>query len=84
MEKREWDPQALGISLGILGALAMLLLSIVGKLGYGLEAVRIMAAFHIGYSLSLVGIVVGMGEAAVASYVFGYLTAYLYNRFFRR
>ncbi len=80
-EKMEWSPQALGMSFGILGALAMLLLSLVGKLGYGLEAVRIMAAFHIGYSLSPGGILIGTIEGAVASYVAGYLTAYLYNRF---
>ncbi len=59
----------------------MLVLSIVGRLGYGSGAVAVMAAFHIGYSLSVAGIIIGIIEGAIASFVYGYLIAYFYNRF---
>ncbi len=75
------DPYALGYSFAVLGGLTMLVLSIVGRLGYGLDAVAVMAAFHIGYSLSIVGIIMGIIEGAIGSFVYGYLIAYFYNRF---
>ena len=75
------NPMALGMSLGILGGLMMVILSIAGLLGFAAEAVRIMADFHIGYSLTALGIVIGTAEGAVGSFVFGYLTAIFYNKF---
>ncbi|MFQ5814897.1 MAG: hypothetical protein ACE5G7_00170 [Candidatus Hydrothermarchaeaceae archaeon] len=75
------NPIALGYSLGVLSGLTMLVLSIVGRLGYGSDAVAVMAAFHIGYSLNIAGIVIGIIEGAIAGFVGGYLIAYFYNRF---
>lgn len=75
------NPMALGYSLGVLSGLIMLILSIVGGLGYGSDAVAVMAAFHIWYSLSITGIVIGIIEGAIAGFVGGYLIAYFYNRF---
>ncbi|MFQ5801014.1 MAG: hypothetical protein ACE5HH_04770 [Candidatus Hydrothermarchaeales archaeon] len=80
MEKTVLDPLALGYSAAVLGGLIMLVLSIVGLLGFGGEAVRIMQAYHIWYSLSVVGIVLGIIEGAIGSFVGGYLIAYFYNR----
>lgn len=80
MAETELNPLALGYSAAVLGGLIMLILSIVGLLGRGAEAVRIMQAYHIWYSLSVVGIVLGIIEGAIASFVGGYLIAYFYNR----
>jgi len=80
MEKTELDPFALGYSAAVLGALIMIVLSIVGLLGSGGEAVRIMQAYHIWYSLSGVGIVLGIIEGAIGSFIGGYVIAYFYNR----
>ncbi len=81
MEHLKLNPTALGISLGILGGLMMVVLGIVGLLGFAEDAVRIMASFHIGYSLTAVGIIIGTIEGAAGSFVFGYLTAVFYNKF---
>jgi len=81
MAEAKLDPLALGYSAAILGGLIMLVLSIVGLLGYGAEAVDIMRAYHIWYSLSPAGIVLGVIEGAIACFVGGYLIAYFYNRF---
>ena len=81
MEKTELDSLALGYSAAILGGLIMIVLSIVGLLGLGGEAVQIMQAYHIWYSLSIGGIVLGVIEGAIGSFAAGYLIAYFYNRF---
>lgn len=81
MEETKLNPLALGYSAGILGGLLMLVLSILGVLGFGGEAIRVMQAYHIWYSLSLAGIILGIVEGAVGSFVGGYLIAYFYNRF---
>lgn len=75
------NPLALGYAAAVLGALVMLILSILGLLGFGSEAVRIMQAYHIFYSLSAIGIILGIIEGAVASFIAGYLIAYFYNKF---
>ncbi len=81
MEYSKLNPTALGISLGILAGLMMVVLSIVGLLGFAADAVRVMAAFHIGYSLTAFGILAGIIEGAAGSFVFGYLIAVFYNKF---
>lgn len=72
---------ALGYSIGILGGIAMLILWIIGKLGLAAEAVSIMEAYHIWFSLSIGGLIAGIVEAAVFGFVTGYLLAYIYNKF---
>jgi len=72
---------ALGFSLAIYGALIMLLLSILGVLGLFESAVSIMESFHIAYSLSLGGIIIGILEAAIFCFMSGVLIALFYNRF---
>ncbi len=47
MEYVKLNPPALGYASAILGALFMLLVSIVGMLGFGLGAVKIMQSFHL-------------------------------------
>lgn len=83
MEYVKLNPLALGYASAIIGALFMLLLSIAGVLGFWLDAVKIMQSFHFGYALSAAGIIAGIIEDAAASFVFGYLIAYLYNRLSR-
>jgi hypothetical protein len=57
----------------------MLALSILGLFGLFGSAVEIMEAFHIGYSLSLIGIFLGIIEAAAFCYVSGIIIAFFYN-----
>lgn len=80
MKTEKLNAQALGFSLAIYGALIMLVLSILGLFGLFESAVEIMEAFHIGYSLSLIGIFLGIIEAAAFCYVSGVIIAFFYNK----
>lgn len=75
------NAKALGLSLALIGALCMLLLGILGNFGVYLGAVEMMQTWHLFFSLSLLGIIAGMIEAAIISFVFGWLIAYFYNKF---
>lgn len=70
-----------GYSLAIVSAAIMLLMGIFGNLGIYLGAVEMMQQWHIFFSLSFMGIIGGIIEAAVFSFIFGWLIAYIYNRF---
>jgi len=74
------NAKALGISLAIYGAILMLVLSILGLFDLFGSAVEMMEAFHIGYSLSIVGIIIGIVEAAVFCFFSGLLVAFVYNK----
>lgn len=81
MKYQECSPLALGYSGAILSAAAMLLLGILGNLGVYTNAVNAMMQWHMFFSLSVVGIIGGMIEAAVWGFVLLYLLAWLYNKF---
>lgn len=72
---------ALGFAAAIVAAVIMLLLGILGNLGIYTGAVEMMRQWHMFFSLSIVGIIAGMIEAAVISFVFVYIFGWLYNKF---
>lgn len=72
---------ALGYSLAIIFALGMLLFGIAGYLGIFTGAVNTMMQWHVFFRISPLGIIAGMIEAAVFSFVVGYAIAWVYNKF---
>jgi hypothetical protein len=58
----------------------MLLLGILANLGIYVSAARQMMKWHMFFSLSPLGIITGMIEAAVLSFVFAYAFAWVYNK----
>jgi len=78
------NPLALGYAGAVIGALAMLLLGILGNIGIYPGAVNMMQQWHMFFSLSVVGIITGMIEAAIISFVFLYALAWSYNKFDKR
>jgi hypothetical protein len=74
------NPKAFGLAAALVAAISMVLLGILGRLGLYTGAVTMMQQWHMFFSLSFVGIVLGMIEAALISFVFAYLFALLYNR----
>lgn len=72
---------ALGYALAIISALTMLLMGILGNLGIYSGAVQMMQQWHIFFSLSIIGIIAGMIEAAIVSFIVGYAFALVYNKF---
>ena len=70
---------SLGYAGAIISAALMLLLGIFGNLGIYLNVVEMMQEWHIFFSLSPIGILGGIIEAAVISFVFLYAFAAIYN-----
>ena len=71
---------ALGYAGAIISAACMLLLGILGNLGLYIGAVEMMQQWHMFFSLSVVGIVAGMIEAAIITFIVLYLFGLVYNR----
>ena len=72
---------ALGYAGAILSALGMLVMGVLGNLGIYTKAVEQMQDWHVLFSLSIGGIVGGMVEAAIWSFVVLWIFGWLYNKF---
>ncbi len=81
MDKAKLNPLALGGAAAILAAIIMLLFGILGNIGVYTGGVGMMQQWHMFFSLSIGGIIVGMIEAAVITFVFVYLFGFIYNKF---
>jgi len=71
---------AFGAAAAIVAAIGMLLLGILGNLGIYSGAVSMMSQWHMFFSLTPVGILTGMAEAAVITFVFIYIFGLIYNK----
>ena len=80
MEKTKLRSLTLAGSAAIVAAVVMLLLGILGNIGVYTGAVEMMQQWHMFFSLSIGGIIAGMFEAAIITFVFIYLFAFLHNR----
>ncbi len=72
---------ALGYAAAIIAAICMLLLGILGNLEVYTGAVEMMQEWHMFFDLSVVGIITGMIEAAVVSFISVFIFGWIYNRF---
>lgn len=72
---------ALGYASGIVFALTMLLIGILGNLGLYMDGFEAMQQWHVFFDLSILGIILGMIEAAVISFVIAWLIVLVYNKF---
>lgn len=78
--KTRLNPSALGISGAVVSAAVMLLLGILGNLGIYMGAVEMMEKWHMFFSLSLLGIIGGIIEAVILTFVLLYVFAWIYNK----
>lgn len=79
--KGKLNELALGYSLAIVSAASMILLWIGGKIGVYTGAFEQMQNWHIFFNLSFVGLIAGTIEAAIWSFIFGWLIAWVYNKY---
>ena len=75
------NPLALGYAGAIISAVGMGVLGILGNIGVLTNIVESMMRWHIFFSLSVIGIIAGMFEAAVFNFILLYALAWLYNKF---
>jgi hypothetical protein len=80
MDKAKSKPLALAGAAAIVAAVIMLLLGILGNIGVYTGAVEAMQQWHMFFSLSIGGIIAGMFEAVVITFIFVYLFAFLYSK----
>ena len=71
---------AFGSAAAIVAAAVMLVISILSRLGIYTEAAQMMSSWHIFYDTSIWGILAGMAEAAVSTFVLVYLFAVIHNK----
>jgi len=76
----KFNVSALGITASLVAAVSMLILGIFGHLGIYLGAVDMMRQWHMFFSLTPMGILSGMLEAGVISFVFFVLFGWIYNK----
>ena len=80
MVKQKLNERALSYSFAIVAAAGMLLTGIAGNLGWYSEFVVVMMQMHEFFSLSVAGIIAGMLEAAIWSFLGGWFIAWIYNK----
>ncbi len=71
---------ALGSTGAVISAAGMLLLGIGANIGIYEGAARVMQETHLFFTFSFIGIIGGMIEGAIVSYIFLYAFAWVYNR----
>lgn len=81
MARQNLNTQALAKALAALAAITMAVMWLLGNAGLYLSAVDQMATWHVLFNLSFIGLLGGVFEAAVWSYIFGYVFGVLYNKF---
>ena len=71
---------AFGYTAAIISAALMLVVGILANLGLYTGAAEQMQKMHMFFSLSIGGIIAGMVEAAIMSFIVAYAFAAVYNR----
>lgn len=74
------NANVVGLSAGILAAVGMLIIGVLAYFGVYMDGFEAMKAWHIWFDATLVGILLGIVEAFVLTYVVGFLFAWLYNK----
>ena len=80
MDNAKSKPLALAGAAAIVAAIVMLLLGILGNIGVYTGAVEMMQQWHVFFSLSIGGIIAGIFEGAVVTFIFVYLFGVIYNK----
>ncbi len=76
-----WDNHALAYALAAIMAAKVLVVSVLGFMGYAQGWVTMLSSYLMSYSSTLLGTVAGMAEAALYGLVCGFVLSWFYNRF---
>lgn len=75
------DRKAFGLAAGILWGLGVFLCTLWAVYLGGGEHLALLGKFYLGYSISVLGALVGLVWGFVDGFICGWLFAWLYNRF---
>jgi hypothetical protein len=75
------NQKALGLSLGIMCAVSVALISIIAN-GFDIwvEGVKTVSQFYIGYDITFTGALIGAVYGFVDGFIGGWVIAWLYNK----
>ena len=73
----ELNAPSFGVAAAVIAALIMLILGILSRFGIYTEATMMMSDWHLFFSPTPIGVLAGMAEAAISTFVFFYLFAIL-------
>ena len=71
----------LGYAFALIRAVVVLVVAVLGKLGFAAGAVSLVESIHFTFSLTPAGIVAGMAETALWGFLGGLLFSWIYNKF---
>ena len=77
----EIDSLAFGFASAVLYAVSILVIAVCAKFGFYKKAAEMFQQFHMFFTLTTRGIILGMLEGGVWGFVFGLVFALLYNAF---
>ena len=80
-QKKGLNPLAFGYAGAITFAFCMLAVGFLAPMGLYQGAATMMGQYHMFFSLSILGVILGMIEAAILGFIFAYLFAWVYNKF---
>lgn len=75
----ECKPLALGVGVGVLGAIYVFFVGITAMFGWGDAIVGTLASLYIGYGPSFVGAIIGAIWAFIDGFIAGVIIAWVYN-----
>ena len=80
------SPWRVGLALGIMWGLSLLILAFISynTIYYGHPFIQAVDSIYIGYAPTIDGAFIGFGWGFVASFIFGWLLARIYNLFLPR
>ena len=73
-------PKQLAVTFAIWSALFMLILWLLANMGVYVSATEMMVNWHMFFNLTFTGLVAGMVEAAVVSFLLVYVFVWIYNQ----
>ena len=74
------SPIAFGLSLGIIWAVSVIILSLLALyFSYGLGMIEFFTSVYFGYELTLLGIAIGALWSFADGFIGGFLIAWVYN-----
>lgn len=78
-KKNMLQAQPISLALAVWSAIVMLVLWVLAQMGFYVSAAQAMMAWHMFFNFTFMGLVGGMVEAAVVSYLGAYLFVLIYN-----
>ena len=71
---------AFGIAAAVVAAIVMAIIGTLSRFGIYTEAAQMMSSWHMFFDTTLMGILAGMAETAISTFLFIYLFAVIHNK----